>query len=141
MNFEQSKEFQKEIKSLSKKWRTLGDDLNAVKITIENLYVEQDEVDLQELRSAFFNGKRATVLRRSDSGHEAIKMRLDCSSPGANNKVRMIFVAIQSEESILFIQIYAKTKNEREDDFRIDKYLNSLRRSLQPSQHKDTRTD
>jgi len=126
MNFEQSKEFQKEIKSLSKKWRTLGDDLDAVKITIENLYVEQDEVDLQELRSAFFNGKRATVLRRSDSGHEAIKMRLDCSSPGANNKVRMIFVAIQSEESILFIQIYAKTKNEREDDFRIDKYLNSL---------------
>jgi hypothetical protein len=77
MNFKQTPEFKKDLKRLSKKWRSLPSDVEAVYPQIEDLYGESEGV--AEFRVAFFNGKRATVLY-TNGGVEVVKMRLDCVS-------------------------------------------------------------
>jgi hypothetical protein len=124
MNFDQTDEFKKELKRLQKKWRSLPNDLNDAQKLIEDLYVTQDGDDkLIEYRTAFFNGKRAAILSSLDDGREVVKMRLDCASLVGSDKMRLVFVAIRSEDTILFIELYTKNEKAREDVNRIKRYL------------------
>lgn len=122
MNFDTCPEFDREVKRLSKKWRSLPDDLNDAKIQINSLYVGEDEADLIEYRAAFFNNKRASILNLSKDV-EVVKMRLDVAALSRNDKVRLIFVAIKSRNEIKFIELFAKNEKSREDQKRIRKYL------------------
>jgi len=124
MNFKNCPEFERELKQLRKKWRSLPDDLDAAKKRIEDLYISQDgEDNLAEYRNAFFNNKRASILRLLEDGTEVVKMRLDVAVLGKNDKVRLVFIAIRRENSILFVELYAKNEKPREDIKRIQKYL------------------
>jgi len=124
MNFNYVPEFEKELIKLTKKWRSLPDDLEGAKKRIKDLYIPQNENDqLLEYRNAFFNGKRATILQQLGDGTEVIKMRLIVESLGSNDKVRIIFIAIRSNDEIKFIELYAKNEKDREDQRRIKKYL------------------
>jgi len=78
---------------------------------------------LAEYRNAFFNNKRASILRLLEDGTEVVKMRLDVAVLGKNDKVRLVFIAIRRENSILFVELYAKNEKPREDIKRIQKYL------------------
>ena len=123
MNFSEAPEFKKDVKRLSKKWRSIPDDIEAAKVHILPLYVSLDKnVSIENYRQAFFNNKKATILQSSD-GFEVVKIRLDVESLGSNNKVRLVFTAIQSDNSILFVELYAKNEKPREDNRRIKKYL------------------
>ena len=122
MIFEYAKEFQKDMKTLSKKWPSLPDDLAAVKPIIEAFYVDQPGVDRLTLRKKFFNNQRATILSESD-GYELVKMRLDCVSLGHKHSIRVVFVSYTTTGSILFLELFSKTDKAREDDKRIRKYL------------------
>jgi mRNA-degrading endonuclease RelE of RelBE toxin-antitoxin system len=122
MNFEQTPEFQKDLKRLSKKWRSLPDDIKAAQRDILPLYIEQEGVDIVRLREAFFGGYKAAILTTTDSV-EVVKMRLDVADLGRNDKVRIIFVAVKSHECITFIELYAKNEKSREDQARIKRYL------------------
>ncbi len=124
MNFEQAKEFQRELKALAKKWRSLPNDLLDAQKQITDLYIGQGDDDkLLEYRAAFFNGKRATILTTTPQGKEVVKMRLDCESLGTSDKLRIVFIAIRSDNSIIFIELFAKNQKTREDTQRIKKYL------------------
>jgi hypothetical protein len=123
MNFDQVPEFQKELKRLSKKWRSLPSDIKAAEKDITPLYVEQEGVDIQRLREAFFGGFKAAVLTTAGDDVEVIKMRLDVADLGRNNKVRIVFIAVRSQNTITFIELYAKNEKNREDQGRIKKYL------------------
>src|SRR5690606_306397 len=117
---------EKELKKLTKKWRSLPDDLAAAQKQIVNLYVEQADVDdLQEYRAAFFNGKRAAILQTIGDDCEVVKMRLDCASIGTNSKVRLVFVAVYVDSTVTFIELFAKNEKAREDRQRIKRYLPS----------------
>lgn len=122
MNFEFAPEFQKDLKRLSKKWRSLPDDIEYVKPRIESLYIEHDDIDIQQYRADFFAGKTATTLPSEHSEIEVVKMRLDVESLSTNSKVRVIFVAAVSDNSVKFIELYAKNEKDREDKGRIKKY-------------------
>lgn len=123
MNFSETTEFTKEVKHFAKKWRSIPNDILAVRQYILPLYQQMDVgVDVGQYRQKFFNGKTATILY-SKSDTEVVKMRLDVADLGRNDKVRLIFIAIRNKDEILFTEIYAKNEKSREDQKRIKKYI------------------
>ena len=123
MNFNESPEFQKDVKRLAKKWRSIPSDIEAAKVYIKPLYENlSDDVNVQVYRDEFFSGKRAAILRSKDDT-EVIKMRLDVADLGRNDKVPLLFTAVKSNGTITFIELYAKNEKARENTQRIKKYM------------------
>jgi len=122
LNFDETPEFQKDIKALAKKWRSIPGDLERAKLAITPLYVPVKEVDIAELRNAFFSTNRATIIKAGD-GYEVVKMRFDCASLGNDKKTRLVFIAIVDDRTVRFIELYAKSGKEREDTKRLNRYL------------------
>jgi hypothetical protein len=126
MNYSTSSEFDRELKTLSKKWRSLPNDFKSVKKSLPLLYtIQPDETDenLRMRRDQFFNNKRATILHTTKDGIEIVKMRLDCASLGNKDMLRLVFVYIMQGDTITFIELYSKNDKQREDQVRIKKYL------------------
>lgn len=119
MRFEQVPEFEKDLKRLTKKWRSLPSDLEDVSLQITDLYTDHERS--VEVRKAFFNGKRAIILQKLENG-EVVKMRLDVASLG-NNSVRIIFIALKQSDRVLFLELFAKNEKPRKDTKRIERYL------------------
>lgn len=126
MNFKHEDEFKKDLKRLTKKWRSIPQDVKDTYKTITALYIDQDGVDRAEFRKAFFNGKRATVMQ-AGNGCEVVKMRLDVASLGTGSKVRLIFIAVVKENEVSIIELYAKNEKDREDQSRVKKYQQQIR--------------
>jgi len=123
MNFSQAPEFQKDVKRLAKKWRSIPDDVEAAKQYILPLYIEMaPDVIVEEYRRGFSAGKTAAILHTRD-GAEVVKMRLDVADLGRNDKIRIVFVAVKMQRTITFIELYAKNEKSREDSNRIRKYF------------------
>jgi hypothetical protein len=77
------------------------------------------------MTQAFFDGKRATRLKQARS-YEVVKMRFDCSAPGAQGKLRLAFVFLKTATSIQFLELYSKNDKPREDAGRIEQYTVGL---------------
>lgn len=122
LNFDETPEFQKDIKALAKKWRSIPSDLERAKVAITPLYAPVKGIDIAELRNAFFSTNRATILKSGD-GYEVVKMRFDCASLGNDKRTRLVFIALVENSTIRFIELYAKSGKEREDIKRINKYI------------------
>ena len=123
MNLNEAPEFTRDAKRLAKKWRSIPNDIQAAKVYIKPLYKNtSSDVDINTYRSEFFSGKRAAILH-TDVDTEVVKMRLDVADLGRNDRVRIIFTAIKANDTITFIELYAKNEKNREDDRRIKKYL------------------
>lgn len=122
MNFSYSPEFEKDVKSLSKKIRTIGSDLERVKPRVEALYSQVEGADLNEFRKLFFSSKKAAIITSIDTC-EVIKMRLDTDTFTARDKLRLIFIAVINKNDIIFVELYAKNEKSREDPKRYKKYL------------------
>lgn len=123
LNFEQSPEFAKDIKVLTKRWRSIPNDLQNAKRAITPLYVPIPDVDIKELRDSFFATKRAAIVV-SGEDFEVVKMRFDCTALGNDKKTRLVFVAFVKSNTVTFVEMYAKNDKEREDPKRYKKYLN-----------------
>ncbi len=123
LNFEQSPEFAKDIKVLTKRWRSIPNDLENTKRAITPLYVPIAGVDIKELRDSFFATKRAAIVV-SGEDFEVVKMRFDCAVLGNDKKTRLVFVAFVKSNTVTFVEMYAKNDKEREDPKRYKKYLN-----------------
>ncbi len=126
MNYSTSSEFDRELKTLSKKWRSLPNDFKPVKKSLPLLHtIQPDETDenIRMRRDQFFNNKRATILHMTKDGIEIVKMRLDCASLGSKDMLRLVFVYIMQGDTITFIELYSKNDKQREDQVRIKKYL------------------
>lgn len=117
MNFDETVEFSREMKKLAKKWRTLPKDLLFAERTIISKFYED-----KKFKKDFFDTKKATVLFENEKS-EVVKMRLDCSSPGNRDLLRLIFIYIKTDNGILLVELYAKNENLRENKSRIKKYL------------------
>lgn len=112
MNFEQSREFQKEFKRLGKKYRSLKGDL----VKFQRLVAKLDEPVMQY----FFEGNRATKLV-AQPDVEVVKARLDCADLGNKQLLRIVY--IKRGDRVLFVELYAKNDKPREDKLRIKRYL------------------
>jgi hypothetical protein len=121
MIFKQSAQFDKELKTLKKKWRTLDNDIDVAKSAIETIYSEdaakEAGMSLKDIQAAFFNGKRATILHEEENC-KVVKMRLDCAALNNKDMLRMMFVYVLLNDEITFIELYAKNEKTREDEAR-----------------------
>jgi len=114
MTYDTVPEFEKDLKKLKKKYKTLDGDLEvfkkALKVNPENL---------------------TGVVRISSLG-EKIKTgiykarKFYCKSlkgKGAKSGIRVIYAYIPEEDKIIFIEIYHKGKKSNHDIKRIEKYF------------------
>ena len=113
MEFDELSEFTKEIKKLSKKYKTLRSDLDTVKkvlkvnpaerppfsFRIDGLGVENCIIKVKKIASKSFKGK------------------------GVNSGFRIIYAHFENENRISFIEIYHKSNKSIEDKERIKKYF------------------
>ena len=109
MTFEQLPEYERELKTLLKKYRTLTEDLEVVK---KVLTVSPDErppfsfrIDGLSLNTCVIKVKK--IACRSLKGR------------GVNSGFRLIYALFKAENRIVFIELYHKNEKENEDRERI----------------------
>ena len=109
MKIEELDEYKKDLKKLSKKFRTLSDDMEVVKkvlfvnpnarppfsFRIDNLGVETCVIKVKKIASKSFKGK------------------------GVNSGFRLIYAHFEKDNRIVLIEIYHKSKKDIEDKKRI----------------------
>jgi len=109
MTFEELEEYKKDLKKLSKKYRTLPEDIEVVKkvlfvnpkerppfsFRIDNLGIETCIIKVKKIASKSFKGK------------------------GVHSGFRLIYAHFENDDSIVFIELYHKSKKDIEDKERI----------------------
>lgn len=107
MNFDELPEFQKELKRLAKKYKSLPDDLQEFKRVV--------------VVAPLGNSKHFNVITKDDR-HTILKARLFCRYLKGSS-LRVIYAYIEARATIEFIEIYFKGEKENEDRERIKEYL------------------
>ena len=107
MNFDELPEFQKELKRLGKKYRSLPDDLQEF----------QNVVSVIPLG----NSKHFSVITQTET-LRVIKARLFCRYLKGTS-LRLIYAYFEKEEKIEFIELYFKGNKASEDSGRVKDYL------------------
>ena len=109
MTFDELAEFNKDLKTLLKKYRTLIEDLEVVKKVLE--------VTPQERPPFSFRvdnlGLETYVIKVKKIACKALKGR------GVNTGLRLIYAHFEAEQKITFIELYHKNDKENEDKQRI----------------------
>lgn len=109
MTFYELVEFSKDLKNLSKKYRTLNEDLEVVKKVLE--------VTPQERPPFSFRidnlGLETCIIKVKKIACKALKGR------GVNSGLRLIYAHFEAEQKITFIELYHKNDKENEDKQRI----------------------
>lgn len=109
MTFEELAAFKKDIKILSKRYRSMEEDLAVVK---KVLTVSPDERPPFSYRIDNL-GIDSCVIKVKKIACKALKGR------GVNSGLRLIYAHFVQEEKIIFIEIYHKNDKESEDRSRI----------------------
>lgn len=109
MNFEELTEYKKDIKDLSKRYRTLQDDMEVVK---KVLTVSPDERPPFSFRIDNL-GIETCVIKVKKIACKALKGR------GVNSGLRLVYALFKKEEKIIFIEIFHKNDKANEDKQRI----------------------
>lgn len=107
--FEELDEFQKDLKKLLKKYRTLKDDIEVVKLDLN------DEPGASPPFSFRVDnlGIETCVIKVKKMACKALKGR------GVNSGLRLIYAHFEVEQKIIFIEFYHKNDKENEDRQRI----------------------
>ena len=109
MTFEELEEYKKDLKKLSKKYRTLPEDIEVVKkvlfvnpkerppfsFRIDNLGVKTCVIKIKKIASKSFKGK------------------------GVHSGFRLIYAHFEKDDRIVFVELYHKSKKDIEDRERI----------------------
>ncbi len=107
MNFDEPPDFQKEFKRLSRKYRTLGDDLEKLKEVL--------------LATPCGVGKNFVIIY-SSSLIKIVKARMACRAL-RDRSLHIVYAYFEQEQRIEFIELYFKGDKENEDSERIKAYL------------------
>jgi len=109
INFEDLPEFQKDLKRLLKKYRTLNVDLEDVRKDLD------DEPGASPPFSFRIEGLGLTtcVIKIKKIASDSFKGR------GVNSGFRLIYAYFEQEKRIVFIELYHKNEKENEDRERI----------------------
>jgi mRNA-degrading endonuclease RelE of RelBE toxin-antitoxin system len=109
MTFDELAEFQKDLKGLLKKYRTLIDDMDVVRQVLE---VFPDERPPFSFRIDNL-GLETCIIKVKKIACKALKGR------GVNSGLRLIYAHFEKEQKITFIELYHKNDKENEDRQRI----------------------
>ena len=109
-HFNKLPEFEKEFSKLSRKYRSLSDDLEK----------------LERLLNLNPVGMGTNFVTISDSDKvKIVKTRLACKSL-KDRSIRIIYAYYQDKLTFVYIEIYFKGDKENEDKGRITKYLKTI---------------
>lgn len=111
MKFEELPEFQKDLKALLKKYRTLNDDLNVVKKVLEVLPDQRPPFSFRIDNL----GLETCIIKVKKIACKALKGR------GVNSGFRLVYAYFPYENKITFIELYHKIDKESEDRKRLSK--------------------
>lgn len=123
INYGETPEFQKDFKRLLKRYRSLNDDLQLVKIAAIELYHLQKKDNLCVFPIQGFCTERIQIFKIRKFTCKALKGR------GSKSGIRIIYAFHCDDLKINFIEIYFKgDKGEKknEDRNRIKKYLKNI---------------
>ena len=109
MTFDELIEFEKDLKNLLKKYRSLNDDLDVVKKVLEIFPEERPPFSFRIDNL----GLETCVIKVNKIACKAIKSR------GVNSGLRLIYAHFEAEQKITFIELYHKNDKENEDRERI----------------------
>ncbi len=111
--FDQLPEFEKDLKCLLKKYRTLNEDLQVLKQVLE---VFPDERSPFSFRIDNL-GLTTCVIKVKKIACKSLKGR------GVNSGLRLVYAYFCDEQKIVFIELYQKNVKENEDRKRILTYF------------------
>lgn len=109
MTFEELDEFKKDLKKLLKKYRSLNDDLEVVKKVLK---VEPEQRPPFSFRIDNL-GIKTCVIKMKKIACRSLKGR------GINSGLRLIYAYFDTEQKIIFVELYHKNEKEKEDRKRI----------------------
>jgi mRNA-degrading endonuclease RelE of RelBE toxin-antitoxin system len=109
MNFDELPDFERDLKSLLKKYRTLHDDLEIVKRVLE---VEPNERAPFSYRIDGL-GLETCLIKVKKIACKALKGK------GVNSGLRLIYAYFEEEKRIVFVELYHKNEKDNEDRQRI----------------------
>lgn len=114
MRFEEIEEFKKDFKTLVKKYKTLGEDLDVVKKVLDIM------PDARLPFSFRIDNLTITtcVVKVKKIACKSLKGR------GVNSGLRLVYAYFKEEQRIVLVEIYHKNDKEVEDRERILKYFN-----------------
>lgn len=107
-SFDSIPEFERELKKLFKKYRTLDDDLEKFKKVL--------------LVSPTGIGKNFNIIHYSEK-IKVVRAHLACRYLRNNHLMRVIYAYLEQEQRIEFIELYFKGDKENENRERIKEYL------------------
>jgi mRNA-degrading endonuclease RelE of RelBE toxin-antitoxin system len=113
MSFEEVEEFKKDFKSLVKKYRTLGEDLDVVKKVLD---IMPDARPRFSFRIDNL-GITTCVVKVKKIACKSLKGR------GVNSGFRLVYAYFRKDERVMLVEIYHKSDKEIEDRKRILKYF------------------
>lgn len=109
MRFDELPAFQKDLKRLGKKYKSLPDDLREFRNVISVIPLG--------------NSKHFHIITQTEGLH-IVKARLFCRYLKGSS-LRVIYACHEESRQIEFIELYDKKRTENEDRDRIRKYLDS----------------
>ncbi|HLF33431.1 MAG TPA: hypothetical protein VI583_04310 [Cyclobacteriaceae bacterium] len=109
MKFDQLSGFERDLKHLLKKYRTLNDDLDVVKKVLE---VNPDERPPFSFRIDNL-GIETCIIKVKKIACRALKGK------GVNSGLRLIYAYFKEDQKIIFIELYHKNDQENENRVRI----------------------
>lgn len=111
MKFSETDKFSSEFKRLSKKYKSLPEDLEEFKKVVTTIPCG--------------TSKHFTILHIHDTA-KIIKARLACRYLKGSDKLRIVYAYHEDRQSVVFIEIYFKGEKEREDQQRLAQYVDEL---------------
>jgi mRNA-degrading endonuclease RelE of RelBE toxin-antitoxin system len=113
MNFDELAEFQKDLKALLKKYRTLNEDLNVVKKVLEVMPDQRPPFSFRIDNS----GVETCIIKVKKIACKSLKGK------GVNSGLRLVYAYFPDKNKITFIELYHKIDKENEDRKRLYKYF------------------
>jgi len=109
MKFETIEEYEKDLKRLLKKYRTLENDLEGVKdyLTVRPNSSPPFSFQIEGL------GITTCVIKVKKIASDSFKGR------GVNSGFRLVYAYFEEEQRIVFVELYHKNEKENEDRIRI----------------------
>ncbi len=120
ISYGQTEEFQKDLKKLLKKYRSLEEDLELAKRAAIELYHLQKINNLSVFPIPGFCTEEILICKIKKFACKTLKGR------GSKSGIRVIYAFHVKSVHVDFIEIYFKADQENEDQERIKQYLKSL---------------
>jgi len=125
IKYEETLEFKRDLKKLSKKYRTLPEDLKVLKKAVIELY-HVNKIDNNSVFPipGFCNDKMLSYKVKKFAS-KSLKGR------GAKTGLRLIYIFLIKENKVLLEEIYFKGVKENEDKERLEKYMRRFSDTLE----------